>query len=124
MSVGALLACREINYRKSKDEFYHRILPTIGMYLCVYSILYFDHRTPHPGFHTIIPVLGVTLIIAFSSKDELVGKILGSKCVVYIGLLSYSLYMWHYPIFAFSVMTDSLNNFNKLELIVLIIICQ
>ena len=70
-----------------------------------------------------IPIVGVALIIGFSSKDELVGKVLGSKPFVWIGLISYSAYLWHYPIFAFSrIERSSLTNFDKLELIMVTVV--
>ena len=50
---------------------------------------------------TLIPIIGTCLIILFASKDEIITKILSSKFFVSIGLISYSLYLWHYPVFAF-----------------------
>ena len=44
----------------------------------------------------------MALVIGFSSREEIVGKVLGSKPLVWVGLISYSLYLWHFPIFAFS----------------------
>ena len=46
-------------------------------------------------------ILGVCLIIWFSNSNEIITKMLSTKIFVGVGLISYSLYLWHYPIFAF-----------------------
>ena len=71
----------------------------------------------HPSFYTLSPIIGVCLIIWFSNKDELITKILSTKLFVGIGLISYSLYLWHYPIFAFLRIYDFWNGYiNKIYL--------
>lgn len=54
----------------------------------------------HPSFYTLSPIIGVCLIMWFSNKNEIITKILSTKLFVGIGLISYSLYLWHYPIFS------------------------
>ena len=115
LAVGSLLAYRELHYKPSNEGFVSKSLPIIGLYLIVYSILFFDAKTPHPSFHTLVPIIGVMLIIGFASKDELVGKVLGSKPFVWVGLISYSAYLWHFPIFAFARMEKTPTNYDKLE---------
>lgn len=119
LAVGSMLAYRELYYKPSNEGVASKSLPMIGLYLIAYSILFFDAKTPHPSFHTLIPIIGVALIIGFSSKDELVGKVLGSKPFVWGGLISYSAYLWHFPIFSFQRMAGELNNYDKLNLIIL-----
>ena len=119
LAVGSMLAYRELYYKPSNEGFASKSLPMIGLYLIAYSILFFDAKTPHPSFHTLIPIIGVALIIGFASKDELVGKVLGSKPFVWVGLISYSAYLWHFPIFAFSRLGEELTNSDKLGLIAL-----
>ena len=122
LAVGSILAYRELYYKPSNENFASKSLPMIGLYLIAYSILFFDAKTPHPSFHTLIPIIGVALIIGFASKDELVGKVLGSKPFVWVGLISYSAYLWHFPIFAFSRMGKEPSNYDKFEWIALTIV--
>jgi peptidoglycan/LPS O-acetylase OafA/YrhL len=123
LAVGSILAYRELNYKTKNDSFGRRTLPIVGLYMIVHSILFFDHKTPHPSFQTIIPIIGVALIIGFSSRDELVGKLLGSKPLVRMGLISYSAYLWHFPIFAFNrIDTTEPDNYSKLGLIAVTIL--
>lgn len=121
-AVGSMLAYRELYNKPSNEGFASKLLPMIGLYLIAYSILFFDGKTPHPSFHTLIPIIGVALIIGFASKKELVGMVLGSKPFVWIGLISYSAYLWHFPVFAFSRMGKDPTNYDKFEWIVLTLI--
>jgi len=101
--AGSILAHSEIylNHR-SKNKILNLILPTIGFFLIGYSFLFFDDEMLHPSIYTLLPITGACLIIWFSENNEPLSKILSFKPIVGIGLISYSLYLWHYPIFAFS----------------------
>jgi peptidoglycan/LPS O-acetylase OafA/YrhL len=78
----------------------NNILSFFGLILILLSIFVYDKDTPFPSFYGLMPVVGAALIIVFSEKT-IVSKILSTKILVYIGLVSYSAYLWHYPIFAF-----------------------
>ena len=65
----------------------------------------------HPGFITLIPVLGTMLIIIFCNENIFFYKFLGNKFLVFNGLISYSLYMWHQPIISFLSYTGEINSF-------------
>ena len=101
--AGSILAYFEINNgHRSKNRILNLILPFIGLIMIGHSVLFFNDKMFHPSFHTLSPIIGVCLIIWFSNKNEIITKILSTKLFVGIGLISYSLYLWHYPIFAFS----------------------
>ena len=105
--VGSALAFIELKYGRSKNPILTQSLPILGFFLIAYSILFFDANTPHPTFQTLIPILGVALVLAFCSAEDFVGKILSFKPIVGVGLISYSLYLWHFPIFAYLRYTGS-----------------
>ena len=100
---GSILAYFEITRGyKSKNKILNLISPTLGLFLIGHSILFFNTKMFHPSFYTLSPIIGVCLIIWYSNKDELITKILSTKLFVGIGLISYSLYLWHYPFFSFA----------------------
>ena len=99
--AGSILAYFEIKQgHRSKNKKFNLILPTTGVFLIIHYILFFNYKMLHPSFYTLSPIIGVCLIIWFSDKDEIINKLLSTKLFVGIGLISYSLYLWHYPIFA------------------------
>jgi len=74
----------------------------VGVSLIGYSIVEFSAQTVHPGIASLVPCLGAALIIdAGRSGDSWVGRALSCGPMVFIGLISYSLYLWHWPIIVF-----------------------
>lgn len=74
----------------------------LGVGLILYSVFAFGPQTPFPGLHALVPTAGALLIILCARADTGVGRLLGSPLPVGIGLLSYSLYLWHQPVLAFA----------------------
>ena len=123
LGIGSLLAFYELKYGNIKNELPNQTMPLLGLAMIAYSIVFFNNQTPHPSFITLLPTLGTALIILYSAnKTDLVGKVLSWKPIVGIGLISYSLYLWHYPIFAFVRLADSnVSNDEKYLLLLLTI---
>ena len=119
--AGSLLAYYELKkINKFKFKLLNSLLPLIGILSIILSIYFFNDKIPHPSLYTLVPVIGVSLVIWFSKKDEFITNLLSSRIFVGVGLISYSLYLWHYPIFAFDRITD--HSFSNFELIIIIII--
>ena len=116
--AGAILAKLEIDYGRINKKLLSNIMPIIGIILIIVSILFYDDKVLHPSYYSLPPVIGVMLIIYFSHERGFVNNILSGKVLVGLGLISYSLYLWHYPIFAFSRITDfaTLSIYKKLIL--------
>jgi peptidoglycan/LPS O-acetylase OafA/YrhL len=76
-------------------------ISTTGLILIILAIFTYDEKTPFPGLFALVPTIGVSLIILFVRKDTVVYQVLRNPIVAGIGLISYSAYLWHQPIFAF-----------------------
>jgi peptidoglycan/LPS O-acetylase OafA/YrhL len=73
-----------------------------GLALILVSILQYSPRTPFPGLHALLPCLGTAAVIAAGTRGpSLAGTLLSTRPFVFVGLLSYSLYLWHWPIIVF-----------------------
>ena len=73
----------------------------LGLILILVAILRFSDDTPFPNYQALLPTLGTVLILLFARSENLAVKIIGNRVFVGIGLISYSLYLVHQPIFAF-----------------------
>lgn len=109
--AGSILAnILHFHPQKNNDTLLNRAMPIVGLSLIAYSLFLTgldSSHLNHPGFVTLIPVIGAVLIIWFTNGTDLISKVLANKLFVNIGLISYSLYLWHYPIFAFGRVMDS-----------------
>lgn len=76
-------------------------LPSFGLILIMGSLLTIGLRDGHPGVATLPVILGTVLIIWFARPTDPITRLLSSRPFVAVGLISYALYLWHYPIYAF-----------------------
>lgn len=74
----------------------------IGFGAIIGSILLFERATPTPSFYALAPVGGAVLIILFGGSGTMVARLLSTRLLVGIGLISYSAYLWHQPLFTFA----------------------
>ncbi len=116
---GSMLAYIQLKYSKFNNPFFIKKYGSIlGIGLILFSFLFFNEQTRHPSFQTLIPILGTVLLILNSEKKSIIYKIISSSSYVFIGKISFSLYLWHYPIFTYIniVGEDEFSTFKKILL--------
>lgn len=98
---------REVPEEKDRSVLLSSILSFIGLALIVYSIAKYNHTMPYPGVRTVAPVLGAVLLILAGPHAWVNRQILSRKVVVWVGLISYPLYLWHWPLLSFARIVES-----------------
>ncbi|MDC0031309.1 acyltransferase [Candidatus Pelagibacter sp.] len=88
---------------------FNEVLTLIGLLLIIYSVFTFTPETNYPSFNTLIPTIGTGLLILYMNSKTVTYKIFSQKSLVFIGLISYSAYLYHYPIFTFIEYSNHLN---------------
>ena len=94
----ALGAVPRLGHRLARE-----LLAAFGLALIVWSVVTYSEALPFPGLNALVPCLGAALLIWLGGEQQtLVDRALSSPPLVFIGLLSYSIYLWHWPLFVFA----------------------
>lgn len=96
--VGALASLAVRGGRLRADD--RLALP--GLLMVLVPMVIYDDTYAFPGLWALPPVAGAALVLAFGRTGTRVASLLSLAPMVWIGLISYSLYLWHQPVFAFA----------------------
>lgn len=101
--IGSLTAIYILKSKNGPPKRHNaEIFGALGLGMVIYSVFTFSAQTPFPSAYALIPTIGTALVIVFSSGETLLGRVLATKYLVGAGLVSYSAYLFHYPIFVFA----------------------
>jgi peptidoglycan/LPS O-acetylase OafA/YrhL len=101
LGLGSLLAITAARWPDDKPRT-ATLLSSLGVLLIGGTIFFLADQERFPGVYAVIPTLGAALIIAAGPGSAINRFVLGHPAIVYIGLISYPLYLWHWPLLSFA----------------------
>jgi peptidoglycan/LPS O-acetylase OafA/YrhL len=102
--LGSILALRLVSHPKNTSH--REFAAAIGTLSILASMIIYTRETSFPGIAALVPCIGTALIIwsglGHQSVETWTSRQLGRKVPVFIGVISYSLYLWHWPLIVFT----------------------
>jgi peptidoglycan/LPS O-acetylase OafA/YrhL len=99
IGVGGLVAVAALGLKDRLSASMRTTLASIGLLFIIFAAFRFDATTPFPGVAALLPVGGAALIIiAGIGGTHVIADVLSFKVLTFIGRISFSVYLWHWPI--------------------------
>ena len=99
MAIGGLLAFRAF---RISNLFYAHALSATALIVIVLASFFLSEANLYPGWWALFPTLAATAIILSGSESIVNKHLLSNPAMVFVGKISYSLYLWHWPLLVFS----------------------
>ncbi|GAA4337720.1 hypothetical protein GCM10023165_15920 [Variovorax defluvii] len=102
LAAGALLAWGALRREPHRNVFRRELRSIAGLAVVGLGLLLISRGKSFPGFWALLPVVGACLCISAGPGAWLNRHVLGSRPMVWVGLISYPLYLWHWPLLAYA----------------------
>lgn len=104
LAIGGLIAVSTMEARMAqvRQEIKH-LMSLAGLGLILFGFFWLSTSKPFPSWNALWPCVGSFLLI-LAGREAVVNRILALKPVVYVGMISYCLYLWHWPLIVYSKM--------------------
>src|SRR5204863_6577921 len=79
----------------------HDFLAAAGIAVLLMGLLFLNSETFYPGWWALFPTAGALLLITAGQEAWINRRLLSSKPLVFVGIISYPLYLWHWPLFSY-----------------------
>jgi len=100
IGAATYFICQMVRFRIQRA--YAEILAALGLLIVIWSLLTIRETDGFPGWISVVPTIGGALLIAAGNfSPTLVGGLFSLRPFVAVGLISFSLYLWHWPVLAF-----------------------
>lgn len=88
--------------RLALSERSKNIFSLVGLFAICASVVCYSDALAYPSYYAVMPCMGAALILLFATPNTIAYRILSTSVLVGVGLISYSIYLWHQPLFAFA----------------------
>lgn len=94
--------CLDGSMASMPDVWGRRFYSSAGFIFILVALYFIDKQTAFPGWWAFLPTVGTVLIIAGGPRSRLNQVVLSNRAMIWLGLISYPLYLWHYPLLSFA----------------------
>jgi len=115
LMIGGLLAYITL-HKPSINRRYKNAQSILGFFILALGLIFINKIRVFPGWWSLLPTFGAALIISAGPNVWLNKNFLSNKLIVWFGLISYPLYLWHWPLLSFARIVESDDNLPEIRI--------